>query len=103
MLGPLKNKLNQLMQGAGAAAQRKPGDIFHRGACRVSRQEAVHKLHQLQQSIGDWEGKELVREMARWVYTACFICLRIRFHFFYFTQVFVLLFGLSNHVTYFSR
>ena len=61
MLGPLKNKLNQLMQGAGAAAQRKPGDIFHRGACRVSRQEAVHKLHQLQQSIGDWEGKELVR------------------------------------------
>ena len=67
MLGPLKNKLNQLMQGAGAAAQRKPGDIFHRGACRVSRQEAVHKLHQLQQSIGDWEGKELVREMARWM------------------------------------
>ena len=64
MLGPLKNKLNQLMQGAGAAAQRKPGDIFHRGACRVSRQEAVHKLHQLQQSIGDWEGKELVRERA---------------------------------------
>ena len=62
MLGPLKNKLNQLMQGAGAAAQRKPGDIFHRGACRVSRQEAVHKLHQLQQSIGDWEGKELVSE-----------------------------------------
>ena len=62
MLGPLKNKLSQLMQGAGAAAQRKPGDIFHRGACRVSRQEAVHKLHQLQQSIGDWEGKELVRE-----------------------------------------
>ena len=61
MLGPLKNKLSQLMQGAGAAAQRKPGDIFHRGACRVSRQEAVHKLHQLQQSIGDWEGKELVR------------------------------------------
>ena len=60
MLTPLKNKLTKMVNQAGAAAKRKPGDLFHRpGPSRMSRQQSLMKLSQLQNSIANWDDKNL--------------------------------------------
>nr|XP_040574852.1 protein son of sevenless-like isoform X1 [Lepeophtheirus salmonis] len=60
MLSPLHMKLSSVVQSVGSTTKRKPGDIFHKyGPCRMSRQQSLFKLNQLQHSIVGWEGKEI--------------------------------------------
>lgn len=69
MITPLQMKLHNMVQNADPSTIRKPSDIFYRSTLnKVSRQQCLQKLGQLQQSIANWEGPDIATNSSEVVY-----------------------------------
>merc|ERR1719211_263157 len=69
MITPLQTKLHETIQKANSSIKGKPNDIFYRSSLsRVSRQQSLQKLNQLQKSINDWSGPDIASNSSELVH-----------------------------------
>jgi len=62
LLTPLQKKVEHELKEAGPWAKRKPSDIIHRLGPNRLCQQSLQKLKQIQQSLINWEGKDITRD-----------------------------------------